>query len=282
MPGLGHDRRHPVPVGGRLPPPSGLQHLEVQGRRPAARRRGGAAPHRARVSDPARARRCLPPAEGRRLADPPDRRPRHARGDLHHRPGRQRRRADVGPAGRSSGRWMPRGTSSGSSATSSTSTSCSASSTRLGTRRVLARAVPDALVRQAAWARNRRASLGAARNKFRPIAARPPSPRLARSMPARAGGLLHAARPGPRVRRCSRLSPSAAEALEHGHAELAEHGGGRLAAAKRPLVAAQDVAPRPSGTAMTPSPAPSRTATATSTSPPRVNAQTRSPASSGS
>ena len=48
--------------------------------------------------DASRARRRLPPAEGRRLADPPDRRPRDARGDLHHRSGRQRRRADVGQA----------------------------------------------------------------------------------------------------------------------------------------------------------------------------------------
>ena len=46
---------------------------------------------------PALADAAVPPARGR-LADPPARRPRHAPGDLHHRPRRQRPRADVGPA----------------------------------------------------------------------------------------------------------------------------------------------------------------------------------------
>ena len=47
---------------------------------------GGTPPHRARVPDSHGTRRRATAAEGRRLADPPDGRPRHARGDLHLRP----------------------------------------------------------------------------------------------------------------------------------------------------------------------------------------------------
>ena len=51
---LGDDRRHPVRLGRRLPPPSRLQHLAVEGRRADARRRSPASPRRDRLSDPSR------------------------------------------------------------------------------------------------------------------------------------------------------------------------------------------------------------------------------------
>ena len=98
--GLGHDRRHPVRVGRRLSPPPRLQHLEVGRRRPAARRRGGPAPRRDPLPDARGPRRRAAAAARGRLADPPGDRPRHARGDLHLRPGRQRPRALLGPLAR--------------------------------------------------------------------------------------------------------------------------------------------------------------------------------------
>ena len=48
---LGHDRRHPVRVRRRLPPPPRLQHLEVEGRPAHARRRRGPSPRGDRVPD---------------------------------------------------------------------------------------------------------------------------------------------------------------------------------------------------------------------------------------
>ena len=48
-----------------------------------------------------------------RLADPPGHRPRHARRDLRLRPGRQRRRAVLGPRRPRSGRATTRGTGDG-------------------------------------------------------------------------------------------------------------------------------------------------------------------------
>ena len=51
--GMGHDRRHPVCVRGRLPPPPRLQHLEVGRRRPAARRVAGL--HHVALNYPTRA-----------------------------------------------------------------------------------------------------------------------------------------------------------------------------------------------------------------------------------
>ena len=64
----------------------------------AARRRRRPAPRRAPYPTRRGARRRRAAPAGGRLAAAPDRRPRDARGDLHHRSGRQRPRALVGPA----------------------------------------------------------------------------------------------------------------------------------------------------------------------------------------
>ncbi|CAA9549925.1 MAG: Glyoxalase family protein, partial [uncultured Thermomicrobiales bacterium] len=86
-----------LPLGGRLPPPHRAEYLGERRRLAAAGRDDGALPRRHQLPGAARPGRRPAAAAGAGLADRRRLRPRHPRGDLPRRPGRQRDRAGLGP-----------------------------------------------------------------------------------------------------------------------------------------------------------------------------------------